>query len=281
MPKAKSSQQTRRVRNHAVVSHTDEPYKDKCGCDITVLRTATERIIYSTTLTSKLETGTSINSDFADPWTTGFFASNTEAFVVDLPPVWAPDGFLDSDLLKPQLEPKERHMVWMSFIFECLHIDKDSWIRLSRYSKPGKCMIVLCISMSYSAMMVELANPCAHSVEIATPFTSARNVSAVTSIVRHVSLNNTYLILYIKLRCVVLHMCQGINLIYLQKWNGFFFVQTSLCDLRLVVHLGHQGLPCSFIGRILDRFMVVHMNGIHTVKVRFCTCHGKGLQPKF
>ena len=142
-------------------------------------------------------------------------------------------------------------------------------------------MIVLCISMSYSVMMVELANPCARSVEIATPFTSARNVSAVASIVRHVSLNNTYLILYIELRCVVLHMCQGINLTYLQKWNGFFFVRTSLRDLGLVVHLGHQGLPCSFIGRILDRFTVVHTNGIHTVKVRFCACHGEGSQPKF
>ena len=169
----------------------------------------------------------------------------------------------------------------MSFIFKCSHIDKDSWIRLSCYSKPGKCMIILCISMSYSVVMVELANPYACSVEIVTPFTSARNVLAVASIVRHVLLNNTYLILYIELRCVVLHMCQGINLMYLQKWNSFFFVQTSLCDLGLVVHLGHQGLPCSFIGWILDRFIVVHTNGIQTVKVWFCTCHSEGLQPKF
>jgi len=126
MPKAKSSQRTRRVRNRAVVSYTDEPYEDERGRDITVSRTATGRIIYSTTLASKLETGTSINGDFADPWTTGFFDSNTEAFVVDSPPVWAPDGFLDSDPLEPQPEPKERRMVRMSFIFECSHIDKDS-----------------------------------------------------------------------------------------------------------------------------------------------------------
>ena len=27
--------------------------------------------------------------------------------------------------------------------------------------------------------------------------------------------------------------------------------------------------------------MVVHTNGIHMVKVQFCACYGKGLQPKF
>jgi hypothetical protein len=132
-------------------------------------------------------------------------------------------------------------------------------------------------------MMVELVNPRARSVEIATAFTSARNVSAVASIVRRVSLNNTYLILYIELRCVLLHTVCIRALISrtLQQWNGSFFVRTSLRDVGLVVHLGHQGLPCSFIGRILDKFTVVHTNGIHTVKVRFCACYGEDSQPKF
>jgi CxC2 like cysteine cluster associated with KDZ transposases len=58
-------------------------------------------------------------------------------------------------------------------------------------------------------------------------------------------------------------------------------VRTSLRDLGLVVHLGHQGLPCRFLGRILDNFTVVHTNGIHTVKVRFCACYGEHSQPKF
>ena len=101
MPKAKSSQQTRHVQNCAVVSYTNELYEDKCGCDIIVSWTTTGRIIYSTTLASKLKTETLINSNFTDPWTIEFFNSNTEVFVVDSPPVWAPDGFLDSDPLKP------------------------------------------------------------------------------------------------------------------------------------------------------------------------------------
>jgi hypothetical protein len=68
----------------------------------------------------------------------------------------------------------------------------------------------------------------------------------------------------------------------LQQWNGSFFVRTSLRDLGLVVHLGHQGLPCSSSrGRILDNFTVVNTNGIHTVTVRFCACYGEHLQPKF
>ena len=63
-------------------------------------------------------------------------------------------------------------------------------------------------------MMVELVNPHVRSVEIATAFTSVRNVSAVASIVRRVSLNDTHLILCIGLRCVLMHICQGINLTY-------------------------------------------------------------------
>jgi hypothetical protein len=77
--------------------------------------------------------------------------------------------------------------------------------------------------MSYSVMMVELVvNPCARSVKIATAFTSARNVSAVIFIVGHVSLNNMYLILCIGLRCVLLHMCQGIDFIYPAAVEQFF-----------------------------------------------------------
>jgi hypothetical protein len=63
---------------------------------------------------------------------------------------------------------------------------------------------------------------------------------------------------------------------YLQRWNGSFFERTSLRDLGLIVHLGHQGKPCPFLGRVLDKFTVVHTNGIHTVRVRLCACHGYG-----
>lgn len=58
-------------------------------------------------------------------------------------------------------------------------------------------------------------------------------------------------------------------------------MRTSLRDLGLVVYLGHQGKPCPFPGRVVDNFTVVHTNGIHTVKVQLCACHGKHLETKF
>jgi hypothetical protein len=76
------------------------------------------RVLRSTAPASKLEeAGASINGDFADPWTIGFFDSNTEAFVVDSPPVWAPEELLDSNPLESQPEPKVRRMVRISFTF--------------------------------------------------------------------------------------------------------------------------------------------------------------------
>jgi hypothetical protein len=120
MPKAKTSKRTRRVPNHATFFYDDDPCEGESVRDITVGRSAGGRILRTTTLASRLETGTSINGDLADPWTTGFFDANTEAVVVDSddsPPVWVLDESLDSDLLKSQLQPKERRMVRMSFMF--------------------------------------------------------------------------------------------------------------------------------------------------------------------
>ena len=58
-------------------------------------------------------------------------------------------------------------------------------------------------------------------------------------------------------------------------------MRTFLCDLRLTVHLGHQGKPCPYSGQVLDRFTVVHTNGIHTVKIRLCSCHSYCSHAKF
>jgi len=111
MPKASSSQKTSHICNRATVFYEDELCKGKGVHNITVLQSTTGHVLYSITLASKLETGASINGDIVDPWTIGFFDSNTKAFVVDLPPVWAPDKLLDPDPLESQLEPKDQHMV--------------------------------------------------------------------------------------------------------------------------------------------------------------------------
>ena len=58
-------------------------------------------------------------------------------------------------------------------------------------------------------------------------------------------------------------------------------MRTSLRDLGLTVYLGHEGKPCPFLGRVLDRFTVVHTNRIHTVKIQLCSCHGDRSHAKF
>jgi hypothetical protein len=121
MPKAKP----RRVRNRATVFYAEKPGERKGGRHITVRQTAAGRILHSTTIARKLETGTPDDNFIDDPWTTGFFDSNTEAFVVDSLPVWAPDELLDSDPPESQPEPRDRRTVRMSFTFECSLNDKN------------------------------------------------------------------------------------------------------------------------------------------------------------
>jgi hypothetical protein len=127
MPKAKTSKRTRRVHNRATFSRDDDLCEGEGVRDITVARSAGGRVLRTTTFASERKTGTSINGDFADPWTTGFFDANTEAVVVDSDdsPVWALDELLDSDPLKSQPEPKERRIVRMPFTSECSFIVKD------------------------------------------------------------------------------------------------------------------------------------------------------------
>ena len=121
MPKANRTR-TRHVRNRPIVLYDDEPCEGEDGRNITISQTAAGRVLHSTSLASGLETGSSLNRDLPDPWTTGFFDSNTEAFVVDSPS----DELLDFGPLKSQPEPKVRCMVWMVFTVGCSHIDKGS-----------------------------------------------------------------------------------------------------------------------------------------------------------
>jgi len=123
MPKSKSKP-TRRPRNRATILYGDEPRKGEGGRDYTISRSATTGRVSRNThvLAIERETGTSINNDSADPWTAGFFDSNTEAFVVDSPP----DELPDFDSLESQPEPNNRRTVRMPFTSECSHIDKGS-----------------------------------------------------------------------------------------------------------------------------------------------------------
>jgi len=51
-----------------------------------------------------------------------------------------------------------------------------------------------------------------------------------------------------------------------------FFKLTSLQHLGLQVHLGHGGIPCDFRIQGHKDFLVIDMNGIHSVELSFCGC---------
>ncbi|KAJ7817576.1 hypothetical protein B0H13DRAFT_2379559 [Mycena leptocephala] len=62
------------------------------------------------------------------------------------------------------------------------------------------------------------------------------------------------------------------------KWNGRFFVKTSLAFLGLRIQLGHPLHEiCPAPEAAHAEFVVLHSNGIHTVGVDFCGCE-KGVQ---
>ncbi|KAF8834462.1 hypothetical protein BDN67DRAFT_992665 [Paxillus ammoniavirescens] len=59
----------------------------------------------------------------------------------------------------------------------------------------------------------------------------------------------------------------------LQKWNGCFFECTNLKELGLVVQLEHddsRDCYCPECGHI--NFLVIDVNGIHSVTINFCGC---------
>ncbi|KAF7304205.1 CxC2 domain-containing protein [Mycena indigotica] len=60
---------------------------------------------------------------------------------------------------------------------------------------------------------------------------------------------------------------------YIEKWNGVYFVKSSLHDLGLHIQFGHHSndtCPYPRAGR--SDFVVIADNGIHSVAVNFCGC---------
>ena len=60
----------------------------------------------------------------------------------------------------------------------------------------------------------------------------------------------------------------------MQKWNGLCFHRISLLDLGQTVQLGHHGAPCPnrLPGSTGRSTTVVHINGIHQVRIEYCHC---------
>ncbi|KAJ7579361.1 hypothetical protein C8J56DRAFT_897711 [Mycena floridula] len=73
--------------------------------------------------------------------------------------------------------------------------------------------------------------------------------------------------------CVYEHSQMPLHVV--KKWNGTFFEKVSLQSLGLRVQLGHAGnAQCLSRKEKPIKFTVVHTNGIHSVSVDYCQCHG-------
>lgn len=63
----------------------------------------------------------------------------------------------------------------------------------------------------------------------------------------------------------------------IRKWidgvDGGSFVDTSLCDTGLVIHVGHKGNPCQFYEGTAAPLTVVHEYGVFKVNIAYCECH--------
>ena len=58
-----------------------------------------------------------------------------------------------------------------------------------------------------------------------------------------------------------------------QIWDGERFVRSSLASLGLIVQLGHPPDElCGNPGKAPDNFMVLDVNGWHSVKLQYCQC---------
>ena len=68
----------------------------------------------------------------------------------------------------------------------------------------------------------------------------------------------------------------------LQVWKEGYFRPVALRDLGVIVQLGENhapGTPCLFGLDLNKDFIVLHTNGIHSVRARSCRCTPPGIPP--
>ncbi|THU83394.1 hypothetical protein K435DRAFT_871314 [Dendrothele bispora CBS 962.96] len=71
--------------------------------------------------------------------------------------------------------------------------------------------------------------------------------------------------------CVENHRLNPLHRI--EHWTGRYFEKISLRRLGLVIQLGHQnGSECPFPVSGPSKFIIVHNNGIHRVRMSYCGC---------
>ncbi|KAF9515809.1 hypothetical protein BS47DRAFT_1371940 [Hydnum rufescens UP504] len=76
--------------------------------------------------------------------------------------------------------------------------------------------------------------------------------------------------LYCQGCCVKQHL--KLPLHWIKKWEGSFFIHTSLRALGLRLQLGHMGTTCPSPRAGPSSFVVIHVNGLHYVNIQLCSC---------
>jgi hypothetical protein len=59
----------------------------------------------------------------------------------------------------------------------------------------------------------------------------------------------------------------------MQYWNGKYFEDIRPKSLGIKMFLGHCGEPCKITGNIIENFVIVDTNGVHTIDIYFCGCY--------
>ncbi|RDX47143.1 hypothetical protein OH76DRAFT_1354705, partial [Lentinus brumalis] len=67
---------------------------------------------------------------------------------------------------------------------------------------------------------------------------------------------------------------RNLPLHWIDVWNGRYFQRTDLSELGLEIHLEHRGDPCpnATLSSPAHDFVIVHENGVHNCKIRYCFC---------
>ncbi|KAJ3965283.1 hypothetical protein EV361DRAFT_873331 [Lentinula raphanica] len=56
------------------------------------------------------------------------------------------------------------------------------------------------------------------------------------------------------------------------KWNGKFFERVSLRSIGVFVQLGHNARTVCPNPKVVENFTVIHINGIHCIRLQYCSC---------
>lgn len=65
----------------------------------------------------------------------------------------------------------------------------------------------------------------------------------------------------------------------LEKWTGSYFRRWSLHKSGYSLALGHGGTHCPCASDVNTKLIIVHVNGLHRIRIIYCRCYGAPSEP--